>query len=61
MAVDDNWGEALRKSAVELVTGDKSEYAFRVQVSESALSGNVDGGKADSNYGGVHPIDGGGA
>ena len=29
MAVDDNWGEAIRKSAVKLLTGSKSEYALK--------------------------------
>lgn len=30
MSVDDNWGEALRKSAERINPDDKTEYRFRV-------------------------------
>lgn len=32
MSVDDNWGEALRKSAIRLVADDGTEYKFRVDI-----------------------------
>lgn len=38
MSVDDNWGEALRKSAIQIVPGDKTEYAFRVAANDSPIS-----------------------
>lgn len=37
MAIDDNWSEALRKSAEEITPGDKSQTQLRTRVTASAL------------------------
>ena len=36
MAVDDNWGEAIRKSTEQVTPGDKAEYLFKTRVVAAA-------------------------
>lgn len=39
MSVDDNFCEAIRKSAEEIVPGDKAEYRFKFRPDEGILAG----------------------
>lgn len=39
MAVDDNYAEAIRKSAEEVTVGDKSEYRLKTRPDEGILAG----------------------
>lgn len=39
MAVDDNWGEAIRKSAIQKTPGDKSEYLLETDSRALSSSG----------------------
>lgn len=41
MSIDDNWGEALRKSAELITPGDKSETQLKVRTTSSALPANA--------------------
>lgn len=49
-SVDDNWGEALRKSAEQVVPGQKAEYLFRHKIYGS---GNTPNSSSDP----VHTLD----
>lgn len=37
MSVDDNWGEAIRKSTEQVTPGDKSTYNLRAKITNTAL------------------------
>ena len=39
MSVDDNFCEAVRKSAEEIIPGDKTEYRLKVRPDEGILAG----------------------
>lgn len=39
MSVDDNYAEAIRKSAEEVTQGDKSEYRLKFRPDEGILAG----------------------
>lgn len=39
MSVDDNFCEAVRKSAEEIIPGDKAEYRLKIRPDEGILAG----------------------
>lgn len=43
MSVDDNWGEALRKSANQVTIGDNAEYMFKVDVNGASTELDING------------------